>query len=424
MRDLFRGYYRPTQEEFDQLWTEGLIALDANVLLNLYRYSPSARQDLIQVLIDYSDRIWLPFQAASEYQRNRLKVMFEQFETYKKFRRSAEDAKRDLTNFVETIPRHPTIDANEVQSRIDNLFTALTDYVEELESSQHGFTLDDVSSSDPLQEQLTRLFNNKVGHALSPELQSATLTDGARRYERKIPPGFMDSDKGDEEKYGDLVLWVEILEESKSTSKPVIFVTDDQKEDWWLRMNGKTIGPRPELIAEFWKETSQHFYMYSTDRFVEMAKLRGHSQPSDDTVNEIRERAVADSEIRYRVTRTNLEELVARESAERALLEHGSRTRQLLHLGEWELARRLEFASLGNERISRESEIADLYDKLKVEADEEAKISLTKKKNRLNRELQLIEIRLRELASQDETTLIHRLSLEHPDAVDDEGLEE
>ena len=121
MRDLFRGYYRPTQEEFDQLWSQGLVALDANVLLNLYRYSPTARHDLIQVLTDYADRLWLPLQAAGEYQKNRLKVMFDQFETYREFRNSAEQAQKNLTAFVKTIPRHPTIDAIDVQSRIEDL---------------------------------------------------------------------------------------------------------------------------------------------------------------------------------------------------------------------------------------------------------------------------------------------------------------
>jgi hypothetical protein len=391
MRDLFRGYYKPTQEEFDQLWSDGLVVLDANVLLNLYRYSTSARQDLIQVLTDYSDRLWLPFQAASEYQNNRLKVMFEQFETYKKFRKSAEEAKKDLTTFVERIPRHPTIDSNEIQTRIDDLFTSLTDYVTELESSQHGFTLDDASRADPLQDRLSALFQDKVGPALAPELHTATLADGVRRYAKKIPPGFLDADKSDEEKYGDLVLWTEIIERAKSTSKPVIFVTDDQKEDWWLRVNGRTIGPRPELVAEFWGAAHQLFYMYGTDRFIEMAKQRGHSQPSDETVNEIRD--ISDRLSRYRNA-----------IAERSLMEHAA-TREILESGQqWALAKRLELASLGDQRLLREAQIGDLYDRLKSEADAQTRAELVEEKNRLVRELESIYLRLGKLASDDEET--------------------
>ena len=39
MREKFPGYYRPTAEEFDELWRSALIVPDANVLLSLYRLS-------------------------------------------------------------------------------------------------------------------------------------------------------------------------------------------------------------------------------------------------------------------------------------------------------------------------------------------------------------------------------------------------
>ncbi|NJM11835.1 MAG: hypothetical protein HC889_08085 [Synechococcaceae cyanobacterium SM1_2_3] len=34
--------------------------------------------------------------------------------------------------------------------------------------------------------------------------------------------------------------------------KHIVFVTDDEKEDWWLTIESKgekTIGPRPELLV-------------------------------------------------------------------------------------------------------------------------------------------------------------------------------
>ena len=52
-------------------------------------------------------------------------------------------------------------------------------------------------------------------------------------------------------KFGDFFLWKELLEHGKEQKRPIIFVTDDKKEDWWLKVKGRTLGPRPELIAEF-----------------------------------------------------------------------------------------------------------------------------------------------------------------------------
>ena len=43
MKKLFPGYFRPNETEIKQVWSEGLIALDANVL-NLYRYSDETQR--------------------------------------------------------------------------------------------------------------------------------------------------------------------------------------------------------------------------------------------------------------------------------------------------------------------------------------------------------------------------------------------
>ena len=44
MRKTFPGYYRPTEAEFRRLWDKCIFVLDANVLLNLYRYSEETRK--------------------------------------------------------------------------------------------------------------------------------------------------------------------------------------------------------------------------------------------------------------------------------------------------------------------------------------------------------------------------------------------
>lgn len=121
-------------------------------------------------------------------------------------------------------------------------------------------------------------------------------SDGKVRYDRKQPPGYSDSNKSQEDKeenkkrdtyihknlafkriYGDLILWRELIEECKRISaKYVIFITDDEKEDWWWSINSmgkKTIGPRPELIDEICTVAEvKLFYMYNSEKFLEYAK--------------------------------------------------------------------------------------------------------------------------------------------------------
>jgi len=64
------------------------------------------------------------------------------------------------------------------------------------------------------------------------------------------------------------------MERNSKTSKNwkyLIFITDDNKEDWWLIENGETLGSRPELIEEIFKFGVTSFYMYSSERFLKYA---------------------------------------------------------------------------------------------------------------------------------------------------------
>ncbi len=75
LQDKFPGYYRRTKEELDRIWRDGIIVLDTNVLLNLYRYSERAREELLGVLRRVKDQLWIPYQVAEEFHRDRSIVI-------------------------------------------------------------------------------------------------------------------------------------------------------------------------------------------------------------------------------------------------------------------------------------------------------------------------------------------------------------
>jgi hypothetical protein len=66
MKKLFPGYFRPNEREIKQIWSEGLIALDANVLLNLFRYSEETREEFLRILNLFKEKLILPKRAAQE----------------------------------------------------------------------------------------------------------------------------------------------------------------------------------------------------------------------------------------------------------------------------------------------------------------------------------------------------------------------
>lgn len=91
-----------------------------------------------------------------------------------------------------------------------------------------------------------------------------------------------------------MVLWFQIIDKAKEEKRPIIFVTDDTKEDWWEEIMGKTIGPRPELMQEFFSKTGKFFYMYKSDIFMTRAGDYLEQEVDQKTVDEIRELRTSD----------------------------------------------------------------------------------------------------------------------------------
>jgi hypothetical protein len=48
--DQFAAYYRPDDATFRSAYSTGVVVLDTNVLLDLYRLSPTARNSLMNVI--------------------------------------------------------------------------------------------------------------------------------------------------------------------------------------------------------------------------------------------------------------------------------------------------------------------------------------------------------------------------------------
>src|SRR6185369_13513775 len=173
-----------------------------------------------------------------------------------------------LTQFQSRIPRHPHIDTvgirgiiEQSQKQVQELLTAA--------ESQHPKNLQVV---DILRDQLTTFFEGKIGEPIHNDRLVEIYKLGEERYKDKRPPGFKDKEKPHPEKYGDLVLWFQLIEKAKAVEKPIVFVVDDRKEDWWFKDRGLTIGPRPELIREMYSEAKVQFYAYDYPSFLKFAQ--------------------------------------------------------------------------------------------------------------------------------------------------------
>jgi hypothetical protein len=148
----------------------------------------------------------------------------------------------------------------------------------------------DLTINDPLRDKISDLFDGKVGNQFNEKQLLDVYNKARQRFEVLKPPGFKDK-KGKDfpEMYGDVVIWFQIIEFAKKEKKPLIFITDDRKEDWWQREGGQTICPRPELTHEIWSAAEVPFYMYHSDQFIKFASEFLNIGDQQSAVKEVQE---------------------------------------------------------------------------------------------------------------------------------------
>ncbi|MBU1621226.1 MAG: DUF4935 domain-containing protein [Gammaproteobacteria bacterium] len=269
LKNTFPGFFPKSEETIKGIWEESIVVLDTNILFNLYRYSEKTRNELIEIMERFQDRLWIPYQVASEYFNGRLDRISEQINSYSSIKKELASIETTFTNHRS----HPFISENALRALkrvIERVNTELT-------TSMDGF--ESLGKTDEILEKINQLTDGRIGAEFSKEQYEALFREGELRYADQIPPGYKDAKKagdkpgfsGKKSKFGDLIIWKSIISEAKDKQKNVILVTDDQKEDWWLEYRGKKIGPRAELLSEFIKESGQEILIYEGSQFLHHA---------------------------------------------------------------------------------------------------------------------------------------------------------
>jgi hypothetical protein len=264
MRSQFPGYFTPSEKEFAELWTNCIFAFDANVLLGLYRSTTETQEVFFSVLEKITSRIFLPHQAASEYLGNRLNAISFRSDQYGKIKTESEK----LANAIESIVQeHAVLNGNDISGVARDFAKTMGGLVDSSAEKEP-----DLLRSDDVLARLADLFENCTGEPYAPERQKEIYALGAQRYAQAVPPGYKDDKKGDPTKYGDLLIWFQLIDHALTKKKPIVFITGDVKEDWLQQHRGETVGPRPELRQEMMASAGAAFWMYTTPRFLEFAK--------------------------------------------------------------------------------------------------------------------------------------------------------
>ena len=227
----------------------------------------------LEALEFVKNRAFLPYQAAVEFFRNFDDELQKQADAYGKI---AEHIKAMPGQIAQTLPRHPVLPFDLYQK-----WTA--ELVERIQKSINEVKLQ-YTNSDIHDRTLARVedvFSGRVGKKPEGTASKLSIDECEARFAVGSPPGNLDAHKKGNDKYGDAIIWLELLALSKSQAKPIVFVTSEKKPDWWRLTASKMIlGPRRELTQEMHEHSGQLFYMYSTDQFVSNMQKMLQFKPS------------------------------------------------------------------------------------------------------------------------------------------------
>ncbi|MCU5120192.1 PIN-like domain-containing protein [Bacillus cereus] len=260
------------------------VIVDTNVLLSSYQTKPVTFDTMLNILQELVDkeRLRIPSHVVREFQENRPNRI--------------KEIANELQQFINTIDgiknTQPPKKLNKILPAIDVLEDSHTEKLIELQQEFNAqinilkekgnafkdelsvlvLKLSDYMDNDPILLKYENII--KESYFDSPMLfnENELEKEGERRFEQNIPPGFRDKTKTIN-KYGDLILWLQICE----LKEDIVFITFDNKEDWVYKdSKGNVLGARRELVQEYYEKSGgKTIKILHPAKFVELY-TQGH----------------------------------------------------------------------------------------------------------------------------------------------------
>ena len=238
--------FSETYKSVGEIIRDCIIVLDTNVLLLPYDTNESSVRDIKEIFLNYrnKDRLRIPARVAREFANNRATKISEVFLKVRQI-------KDNLNSGTFKIGKYPLLEGikhyDELLKNFENIQKSLKSArrnLDEIETQIQSWTWDDIVSVS-----YKEIFTKEIIGEVTKSKKDIE-EDLAFRIEYKIAPGYKDSKKPDDG-VGDLVIWQTILEIGKELGKDVLFVTNDQKNDWFYKQAKMGLYPKFELFDEF-----------------------------------------------------------------------------------------------------------------------------------------------------------------------------
>lgn len=288
MRDKFPWYFFE-KGDYEAAWNDGILTVDANVILDLYRYNQSTREALLAALESFKGRFWISNQTAKEFIKNRRVVINDSRNDFDKAKKPIDDLEKTLSTTVESIKACRVIPKElsaSLEEKVRDACRTIRGGIDEERTK-----VPDYDKEDEIVRRLEVALAGCIG--AEPDDLADVIKEAEKRKNDKIPPGYMDDGKDGVGFAGDFLMWSQILSHGKEKGSQIILVTSETKEDWWEKKSGRTLNPRLELLHEAFKKTGKKILIYHTDQFLRLHQERTAGRSDETVLEEIREYSLA-----------------------------------------------------------------------------------------------------------------------------------
>ena len=276
---------RTELEVFKSIWKRSpMVVLDTNILLEMYRCSPTMSDAMIELYTGIIENVWLPNQVWVEYTNNKRTVINEANNKYLHLQKNINQVIKQSRYAIESkfalcdkrnFPKTKEV-KNQLLEKISEMEQAVDEYKnqiqKEVDDNKQYLKKDRVSSV--LISQL--VYKKRVGQEYSLDQLLKIYEEGDIRFKHLIPPGFKDIEKDKKDnsktkKYGDLIVWKQMIDKANEDNVDVVMIVNDEKSDWFEEDEfKKKKSPHPLLMKEFKQSTNHEIMILNVYDFLKL----------------------------------------------------------------------------------------------------------------------------------------------------------
>jgi rRNA-processing protein FCF1 len=250
-------------QSIEEIKNECLFVVDTNVLLLPFTTGVKSLAAIKGVYenLAAADKLFLPAQAVREFLDNRAQKLSDMNESLQK----------KLNQSYQYVGTHPLLSELEEFKALEEqeitLKAQISKYNEEIKKTIR--VIQTWGWDDPVSQMYHDVLKDRV---LDDSFikNEEVAKDLERRNTLSIPPGYKDKGK-EENQAGDLLIWYEVLKLAEEKGSHLVFVTGDEKQDWWHQSGKKPLYPRFELVDEYReKSKGKSFHMVSLSSLLKL----------------------------------------------------------------------------------------------------------------------------------------------------------